>query len=194
MISKNGVFPGGMPLILNQDHAAGRLELESRSAAETSALGSLLAGQLLADDVVSLGGGLGAGKTVLTRGIASGLTCRGDVTSPTFTLLIEHPAALDGLALYHFDAYRLENAAEFCAAGLDEYFDAGGVCVIEWGEIIASVLPERTLTILLDMMGPDFPERRHICLSWTGQPARLARLADKLSEIRRESDHADLSR
>ena len=116
---------------------------------KTVGLGVLLAGQLRPGDVLSLNGSLGAGKTVLTRGIAVGLGCRGMVTSPTFILLIEHPARAGGIALYHFDAYRLSGGGEFCASGLDEYFDGDGICVIEWGSQIAEMLPRRTLFISL---------------------------------------------
>ena len=173
-------WPVGLPAVLCEDHAAGRLELTSPCEAATIALGRLLAGQLAANDVVSLDGGLGAGKTVLTRGIAAALGCGGAVTSPTFTLLMEHPAARGGLALYHFDAYRLDNAAAFCAGGLDEYFEAGGVCVVEWGNQIATILPRRTLAVLIENTSIAEPEQRRIRLYWPERPERLKALANAL--------------
>jgi tRNA threonylcarbamoyladenosine biosynthesis protein TsaE len=181
-----------LPALVAGDAAAGYLELASPSAESTLRFGSRLAKHLRPDDVVSLDGNLGAGKTVLTQGIASGLGCSGAVTSPTFTLLMEHPAATGHLALYHFDAYRLAGSEAFCASGLDEYFESGGVCVIEWGSVIADILPRRTLTILILNFGlaaheggeaaqqPDQPDWRRIRLLWPDQPGRLARLAGDL--------------
>jgi tRNA threonylcarbamoyladenosine biosynthesis protein TsaE len=181
-----GATRDGLPAILCEDPAAGRLELASPCEAATIELGRLLAGQLGANDVVSLDGGLGAGKTVLTRGIAAGLGCGGAVTSPTFTLLIEHPAKPDGLALYHFDAYRLDDAAAFCATGLDEYFYTNGVCVVEWGSQIAAVLPRRTLAVIIESTGFAEPEHRRVRLSWPDRPERLAALADLLRQSEKE--------
>jgi tRNA threonylcarbamoyladenosine biosynthesis protein TsaE len=172
--------PEHLPALAHEDRDAGMLELSSPGEAATLLLGRLLASQLQANDVVSLEGGLGAGKTVLTRGIAAGLGCSGAVTSPTFTLLIEHPAAAGGLALYHFDAYRLDGAAAFYADGLDEYFEAGGVCVIEWGSQIAAVLPRRTLIVIIENTDCTEPEQRRICLIWPEHPERLTALADTL--------------
>ena len=111
------------------------LEWVSRSPEETERLGVCLAKYLRAGDIVCLDGDLGAGKTALTRGIAEGLGIRGMVSSPTFMLVIEHENE-DGPALFHFDAYRLSGAEDFFDAGLDEYFYRGGVCVIEWSDVI----------------------------------------------------------
>ena len=95
------------------------IALLSQSPEQTDEFGRLLAGNLRPGDVVSLDGDLGAGKTALTRGLAAGLGCLVPVSSPTFTLLIEHPADIGGLALYHFDAYRLEGSDDFCEIGLE---------------------------------------------------------------------------
>ena len=167
-----------LPVILDNCIAtAGTLVLLSRSPDETDGFGRLLSTHLQADDVISLDGDLGAGKTALTRGIAHGLNCQVPVSSPTFTLLIEHPANPPGLALYHFDVYRLADSDDFCDAGLDEYFEMGGVCIIEWGTLIADILPLRTLQVRLWQTDPDLPDQRRIELCWPGQPERLAALA-----------------
>ncbi len=158
-----------------------RLVLGSGSPEATAALGALLAGLLRANDVLSLDGGLGAGKTALTRGIAAGLRCQGQVSSPTFILLIEHPPGAGGLALYHFDVYRLTGADEFCEAGLDEYLETGGVCVVEWGGLLAGLLPPRTLSIRLYPTDPELPDRRRIELDWPGDPGRLTELVRLLA-------------
>lgn len=153
--------------------------IESICPEDTERLGELIAACLQPDAVISLNGDLGAGKTALTRGLARGLGCLGPVASPTFTILMEHPAQSGGLALYHFDAYRLdlpEAADTFAELGLDAYFHAGGVCVIEWGEKIAALLPACALTINLARLYQDHEQIRHIRLFWPGEAARIARL------------------
>jgi tRNA threonylcarbamoyladenosine biosynthesis protein TsaE len=153
--------------------------IESTSPEDTEQLGELLAGCLLPNTVISLNGDLGAGKTALTRGLARGLGCLGPVASPTFTLLMEHPARAGGLALYHFDTYRLElpdAAVAFADLGLDTYFDAGGVCVIEWGEKIAALLPARALQVKLSRLCQDDGQTRQIRLHWPDGAARIAQV------------------
>ncbi|MDW7659100.1 MAG: tRNA (adenosine(37)-N6)-threonylcarbamoyltransferase complex ATPase subunit type 1 TsaE [Bacillota bacterium] len=165
--------------------------IESTSPDDTEKLGELIAPFLPPNAVISLNGDLGAGKTALTRGLAHGLGCLGPVASPTFTLLMEHPAQAGGLALYHFDAYRLDmpDAADaFVEFGLDAYFDAGGVCAIEWGEKIASLLPVRTLSIKLSRHCQDDGQTRHIKLYWPDGAALIAQIrlvidADQTSQI-----------
>ena len=109
------------------------------SEAETIALGERLASELPERGVVLLIGNLGAGKTTLAKGIVSG---RGaaepdDVSSPTFTLIHEH----GGGRVYHIDLYRLEEAKETAALGLDEIFDHDALVLIEWGERFPEILP-----------------------------------------------------
>ncbi len=180
-------------VVSNKTGSLAELVLESHAPDQTEAFGRLLAEHFLPGDIVSLDGTLGAGKTLMTRGIARGLGCKILVSSPTFILLIEHPAADDGLALYHFDVYRLSGSDAFLAAGLDEYFDMDGVCVIEWGNLIDDILPDRTLSIQLETGQPDQPDRRRLALSWPGCPDRLAQLRQALIADDKEvdSNHAD---
>ena len=110
----------------------------SRSAQETALAGQALADALRPGDIVCLDGDLGAGKTALTGGIARGLGIDAVVASPTFLLVAEY-ASGGRLPLYHFDAYRLSGAEDFNAAGLDEYFGYGGVCVVEWSDVVREV-------------------------------------------------------
>jgi tRNA threonylcarbamoyladenosine biosynthesis protein TsaE len=152
------------------------IHLISRSPEDTTRLGLILGKLLAPSDVVCLAGDLGAGKTALTRGIAEGLGCQSAVASPTFTLLMEHPASPSGITLYHFDVYRLADAEAFLTLGLDEYFDRGGVCVIEWGDRIADILPPSTLTILIRLTGPDTPQQRLFSLTWPGHAVELQQL------------------
>jgi len=143
------------------------LTLFSHSPEVTEFIGQELAKYLRSGDILTLDGDLGAGKTALTRGIARGLGLTSHVSSPTFTIVMEHPAEKDGqLSLFHFDVYRLVNGDDFLDSGLDEYFDQKGVSVLEWGKLVADVMPEDILRI--SMQGTDevrtieiiFPEVR----------------------------------
>ena len=109
--------------------------------------GRELAQRLKPGDVLALIGDLGTGKTTLTRYIAEGLGVTEQVTSPTFTIVREYTSGR--LPLYHFDVYRLSGGEELFETGAEEYFDAGGVCVIEWADRIAEVLPDETLCIFM---------------------------------------------
>jgi len=112
-----------------------------RNELETLRAGEELARTLGPDAVIGLDGDLGAGKTHLVKGIASGLGFRGEVTSPTFTLLQEYRGGR--LDLFHADWYRIGSDAELAASGIEEWFDAGGVCVVEWAGRFPEALPRR---------------------------------------------------
>lgn len=119
------------------------------SEAETRALGRSLAERLGAGDVVALYGDLGAGKTVLTKGIGAGLGIDPEsVNSPSFTILNEYVPGT--LPLYHFDAYRIERVEEFFDLGYEEYFYGDGVCVVEWAEKVERLLPPDALRIRME--------------------------------------------
>jgi len=104
----------------------------SHSPEETEALGEEWGRAAQSGLVIGLSGDLGAGKTQLAKGIARGLGISGRVHSPTFTLVNEHSGGR--LTLFHVDLYRLKNAGQIAAAGLEEYFQPAGVSVIEWAE------------------------------------------------------------
>jgi tRNA threonylcarbamoyladenosine biosynthesis protein TsaE len=120
-------------------------------AAATIAAGESLAAMLCAGDVIALTGGLGAGKTHLTKGLVRGLGGDEEVTSPTFTLVHEYRAGR--LPVFHFDFYRMETAGEVTGIGWDEYLDAGGVCVVEWADRFPALLPEGTQWWALETEG-----------------------------------------
>jgi len=115
--------------------------------AATLALGAALAPLAGPGLVIYLDGDLGAGKTTLVRGLLRALGDSGPVKSPTFTLVELH--AISGLNLYHFDFYRFNQAEEYLDAGLDEYFDGRGVCLVEWPERAAPYLPAADIRIRL---------------------------------------------
>ena len=121
--------------------------VETRSEAETEALGERLARCLRAGSVVALYGDLGAGKTALVRGMARGLEIEEPVSSPTFTIVNEYPG---DPALFHFDMYRLKNAEELYAIGWEDYLDRNGICVTEWSENIEEALPEDAVRVRIE--------------------------------------------
>lgn len=123
----------------------------SNSVAETIAWAREWAGRLAPNDVVGLSGDLGAGKTHFVKGLLQGLGSAEEATSPTFTLVHEYRGGR--LPLFHFDFYRLTQAAELAEIGFDDYLEEGGVAVIEWAERFAQVLPERTRWIRLEITG-----------------------------------------
>ena len=130
-------------------------EIELPTAADTEALGERLADGLGAGDLVVLAGPLGAGKTVLVKGLARGLKVAGTVTSPTFVIAREHRPGPGGtVSLLHVDAYRLGGAAELDDLDLDTDLTAA-VVAVEWGEGVAERLAQRHLLVRLDRRPDD---------------------------------------
>jgi tRNA threonylcarbamoyladenosine biosynthesis protein TsaE len=122
------------------------------SEAETAALGAALARVLPPGIVVALDGTLGAGKTRLVQAVAEAAGIdRREVTSPTFTLIHEYDGATP---IYHFDAYRLRDEAEFRGLGADEYFGGTGWSFVEWAGKVAPSLPADRLEIRIEVTGP----------------------------------------
>ena len=128
------------------------MEVCSRSADETLALGKRVAGVLALGDVVVLTGDLGAGKTVLAKGIAAGLGVTEPVVSPTFTIMREYEG---DVPLQHLDVYRLDHLQEVIDLGLDEILDGHAVTVVEWGEGVSGLLPQDRLEIVLMVLPPE---------------------------------------
>ncbi|MBZ5725752.1 MAG: tRNA (adenosine(37)-N6)-threonylcarbamoyltransferase complex ATPase subunit type 1 TsaE [Acidobacteriia bacterium] len=123
------------------------------SEAETISLGERLARTLPARGVVLLTGSLGAGKTMLAKGIVSGLGAApaDEVSSPTFTLIHEY----GGGRVYHVDLYRLEEARELATLGLEELFDRDALVLIEWGERFPQLMPAERTEIRIRTVGDD---------------------------------------
>ena len=121
---------------------------KTSSVEETRDLASLLTKVFQAGDVVVLSGDLGAGKTAFTQGLGLALGIEHPITSPTFTLANRYEGEL---ILNHLDVYRLENFQEVEELGLSELIDANSLTVIEWGDVISSVLIEGYLEITLSL-------------------------------------------
>ena len=119
----------------------------SESAAQTIEIGSKIADMLEAGKVVALFGGMGAGKTCLTTGIARALGFDGEVSSPTFAVVNEY---LGGrLPIAHFDMYRVNDWNDLYSTGFFDYMDNGYVLIVEWSENIESALDENAIKIQL---------------------------------------------
>jgi tRNA threonylcarbamoyladenosine biosynthesis protein TsaE len=125
----------------------------SASPQQTAAFGSELAAGARPGDVWALAGDLGAGKTHFVQGAVAGLECDAAVTSPTFNLLHEYTGGR--LPVFHFDFYRLRNAAEALALGLDEYLAAGGLTIIEWADKFPELLPTGTVWLDFTVVADD---------------------------------------
>lgn len=134
--------------------------LAMKNEAETRKFGLTLADELGAGDVLALIGGLGTGKTALTRYIAEGLGIKSRVNSPTFNIVKEYRGGR--LPLFHFDVYRVSDSDELFNIGCEEYFYGDGVCIVEWADLIRDILPENTRYIYIDY-GENEGERIYKC-------------------------------
>jgi tRNA threonylcarbamoyladenosine biosynthesis protein TsaE len=121
--------------------------LYTSSPEQTIKLGEYIGSCLAKGDVLALKGTLAAGKTTITKGIASGLGIEENVTSPTFTLISEYEGRLP---LYHMDVYRLDSTESFENLGVDEMLYGDGVCVVEWSEKVLECLPPDSISIALE--------------------------------------------
>jgi tRNA threonylcarbamoyladenosine biosynthesis protein TsaE len=128
--------------------------LDLADEAATIEFGAAIAKVIVPELTIYLHGDLGAGKTTLVRGLLRGLGYVGRVKSPTYTL-VEPYEMLDShsapLNLYHFDLYRFNDEEEWEAAGFRDHFNSNSVCLIEWPEKAAQVLPEPDIEINFDI-------------------------------------------
>lgn len=115
----------------------------SASAKETELMGEKLAKKLKGSEVIALFGGLGAGKTSFTRGLAYGLGVKDGVSSPTFALVHEYEGKFP---IFHFDMYRVTTYDDLYSTGFFDYIE-NGVLVIEWSENIEEAIPDNAITI-----------------------------------------------
>lgn len=134
-----------------------RVELYVPDEKGTREAGRRLAEQLRPGDVVCLYGGLGAGKTTFTKGLASflGIPER-EIASASFTIIAEHEGSIP---LYHVDLYRLDEGSVW-ETGVEEYFGMGGITVVEWSERGEDIMPAERINVRISMEG----EGRHITI------------------------------
>ncbi|MGN1403845.1 MAG: tRNA (adenosine(37)-N6)-threonylcarbamoyltransferase complex ATPase subunit type 1 TsaE [Ruminococcus sp.] len=127
-----------------------KVVVTTNDPAETIALAKIIGKRLRAGDVIAYFGGLGAGKTTFTRGLAQGMGLPDVVSSPTFAIVQEYHG--DGLSLYHFDMYRIDGALDLESTGYYDYPLDEGVFAIEWSENIASELPGNAIRITIQRL------------------------------------------
>lgn len=115
-----------------------------KTAKEMEDLGYKMGSSMPKGQVVSLRGSLGAGKTVFARGVARALDIKEAIVSPTFTLVQEYSGKLP---MYHMDLYRIKSEEDFEMIGGEDLLYSNGICLIEWSEVIDSMLPKKTIYI-----------------------------------------------
>jgi len=147
----------------------------SKSVASTLKIGRAISRHLRPGDIILLSGTLGAGKTVLAKGIAQGLGISKDkVISPTFVLLRIHKGKHP---LHHFDFYRLKTPHDILALGYEEYFYSEGITLIEWPERLKFLLPKEFLKIKLSAKAANSRS-----LQFVARGAGYKRLLGKIDE------------
>jgi len=148
--------------------------VRTAAAEETESLGRRLGGLLRAGDVVALSGDLGAGKTVLARGIATGAGSTAHVASPTFTLIREYPGPV---LLFHIDLYRIDSPVQLGDLGLEEIFDRPAITVVEWAERAGSLLPPEHVWISIGF-GPGSDDRE---ITFVARGRRYEEILERLN-------------
>ena len=130
-------------------------QINTNSEKETIEYGKKLASELKGGEVIGLVGNLGAGKTILTKGVAQGLGIKQIVNSPTFVVMKVYEVKSQKSiinCLVHIDAYRLKSADDLIAIGAEEYFNRDDtVVIIEWADKIKKILPKKTRFININI-------------------------------------------
>ncbi|HNZ27505.1 MAG TPA: tRNA (adenosine(37)-N6)-threonylcarbamoyltransferase complex ATPase subunit type 1 TsaE [Spirochaetota bacterium] len=133
----------------------------SNSESETWAIGKLISEKIKPGDKILLDGEIGAGKSVLARGIAGGLGVAEPMPSPTFTLVNEYDAKYK---IYHFDFYRLKDPYELYEIGFEDYVYSQGVSLIEWYSKGGDLIPNESILISIKI---ESDNKRKIEINWT---------------------------
>lgn len=149
------------------------LKIKTDNAKQTEELGIRIGESLTGGEIIAMTGDLGSGKTTITKSIAKGLDIDEYITSPTFTIVNEYEGRLK---LFHFDVYRIGDIEEMYDMGYEEYFYSGGVCIIEWANLIEEILPEDTIRI--EISTQDENKRQFII---TGKGEKFNHIVKELS-------------
>ena len=151
------------------------ITLETQTVDDTRAVGEAVAGLLVAGDVISLTGELGAGKTAFVQGAARGLGVEAQVSSPTFVLVRDY---LGRLPVHHADVYRLGKIQDVIDLGFEEMIDGDGVSFVEWGDAVEALLTDGHLTVELSTIDDESDTRRLLIsangTAWSSRWADLA--------------------
>lgn len=126
-------------------------KITSRSIEDTMELAENIESEKFPGMIICLDGELGSGKTVFVKGFAKSLGIEENITSPTFNIVKEYNVG--EMPLYHMDVYRLEEDDE--SIGFQDYFNAGGITIIEWSELIEDSLPDERLDIKFKVIDED---------------------------------------
>lgn len=129
------------------------IRVKTSSPEETISFAAEIGKMLRGGDIIAYRGGLGAGKTTFTRGLAVGMGLPDEVSSPTFALVNEYRGK--EITLYHFDMYRIMNAEALETTGFYDYISDDGVIAVEWSENIDGCLPDNTIKITIEALGED---------------------------------------
>ena len=132
------------------------MKITTHSPEETIDAAKKLGSMLHAGDIIAYKGGLGAGKTTFTRGLAIGLGLGDNVFSPTFALVNEYKGK--NISLYHFDMYRISGEDDLESTGFYDYPFEDNIVAVEWSENIADFLPENTIYITISRIDDDTRE------------------------------------
>lgn len=146
----------------------------SNSPAETMAFAERLAELIEVPSLILLKGGLGTGKTLITKAAVSALGYQGDVTSPTFNLIQEYQAEIE---IIHMDLYRLDRSEELVEIGFEEYLSRDAVIFIEWPELALSLIPANFIFINIEKMSDN---KRKITVRGEGKMSSL--LLERLNQ------------
>ena len=125
---------------------------------DTQKLGEKFAKNINSGDIILLYGELGSGKTTFIKGILKGMKFSGEVTSPTFSLINEYDAIEK---VIHIDCYREENLDRWINLGIEDYFNESNIVIIEWPEILETIIPDKSLKIELLELNEDIPKKIH---------------------------------
>lgn len=131
----------------------------SNSPDETENIAFQLAELLKENDIITLDGDLGAGKTAFVRGLAKGLGIEDPVSSPTFTIVNEYRKG--NIPLFHFDVYRIESSDEMYDIGWEDYISQGAIVIVEWATLIEDIFDENIIKIYISKnldLGEDYRE------------------------------------
>ena len=139
-------------------------KITTYSEEETIELAQNIESEKFENMIICLDGELGSGKTVFTKGIANALGIEESITSPTFTIIKEYIGG--ELPLYHMDVYRLDGNTD--GVGIEEYYNKGGIVIIEWSNTIKDILPEERLEIKFKIV-EDLEDTRVIVLNPVGR-------------------------
>lgn len=132
------------------------IKVRTNSPEETISFAEKIGKLLHGGDTVAYRGGLGAGKTTFTRGLAVGMGLPDEVSSPTFAIVNEYRGK--NVTMYHFDMYRIMNAEALETTGFYDYMSEDSVIVCEWTENIEGCLPKNSINITIEHLGEDARE------------------------------------